>query len=174
MIRSSSGFTSARSQKDVPHKNGLVICPETTLKSDPSRKRPKHSACTKDVVREENMEPEIHSEIRRVLRDCAQKATPVTYRDLVVRAQVPPPHAIHNTTLALEDLIREDHAAGRPLLAALAVSRGNPGLPGHGFFYLLAELGRYDGPERGPEAAQAFDRELQAAINYWGTLRSEN
>ncbi len=120
------------------------------------------------------MEPEIYSEIRRVLLECAQKATPVTYRDLVVHAQVPPPHGIHKTTLALEDLIREDHVAGRPLLAALAVSRGNPGLPGHGFFHLLSELGRYTGPERGPEAAQAFEQELRAAIDYWGTARSED
>lgn len=120
------------------------------------------------------MEPEVYIEIRRVLLACAQKGTPVTYRDLVARAQVPPPHGIHKTTLVLEDLIREDHAAGRPLLAALAVSRGNPGLPGHGFFHLLTELDRYDGPERGPEAAQAFDQELRAAIDYWGTMGSED
>lgn len=118
------------------------------------------------------MEEKTLAAIRQVLLACAQMGTPVTYRDLVARAQVPPPHGIHKTTLALEDLIRKDHAAGRPLLAALAVSRGNPGLPGHGFFHLLSELGRYDGPERGLEAAQAFERELQAAIDYWGAARS--
>ena len=46
----------------------------------------------------------------------------MTYRDLATLAEVPPPHRIHDLTLALEDLIREDHRAGRPLLAALAKS----------------------------------------------------
>ncbi|TQV79622.1 hypothetical protein [Denitrobaculum tricleocarpae] len=119
------------------------------------------------------MEEKTRAQIRRVLLACAQTGIPVTYRDLVAQAQVPPPHSIHNTTLELESLIREDHSAGRPLLAALAVSRGNPGLPGHGFFHLLAELGRYDGPERGPEAAAAFERELRAAIDYWGQPQAD-
>lgn len=122
----------------------------------------------KDPAASETIEADIHTRIRQVLQSCAQAGSPISYRDLVARAQIPPPHGIHKTTLALEDLVRKDHAAGRPLLAALAVSRGNPGLPGHGFFFLLGELGRYDGPERGPEAAAAFERELQAAVAYWG------
>src|SRR3546814_9562843 len=64
-------------------------------------------------------------------------------------------------------MAREDHAAGRPLLAALAVSRTQKGpdgggIPGRGFFQLLTELGRYDGPDQGPEAAAQHARELQA------------
>lgn len=114
------------------------------------------------------MEKKTHADIREVLLTCARAGTTIPYRELAARAQVPAPHSIHNTTLALEDLIREDHAADRPLLAALAVSRGNPGLPGRGFFMLLKELGRYDGPEQGPEAAGVFDREIHAALDYWG------
>lgn len=109
----------------------------------------------------------LHTKLRSVLLNCARAQKTITYRDLVAEAQVPPPHGIHKTTLALEDLIREDHAAGRPLLAALAVSRGNNGLPGRGFFHLLVELGRYNGPDRGPEAQETFDRECKAAISYW-------
>lgn len=109
----------------------------------------------------------LHSKLRSTLLNCAKTRKTITYRDLVAEAQVPPPHGIHKTTLALEDLIREDHAAGRPLLAALAVSRGNRGLPGHGFFHLLSELGRYDGPDRGPLAQQAFEKECEDAISYW-------
>ena len=67
-------------------------------------------------------------------------------------------------TLALEALIREDHAAGRPLLAAYAVSKSRGGLPGRGFFELLSELGRADGPD---EAAN-HHQEFQAAKSYWG------
>ena len=73
---------------------------------------------------------------------------------------MPPPHAIHKLTLALEDLVREDHAAGRPLLAAVAVSRTGNGIPGRGFFQLLSELGRYAGPDRGPVAEAAHAAEL--------------
>jgi hypothetical protein len=120
------------------------------------------------------MKQKIHIELRRVLRECAKVGTTLNYRDLVSKANVPPPHSIHKTTLALEDLIREDHTAGRPLLAALAVSRGNVNMPGHGFFHLLVELGRYEGPDRGPQAQEAFDRELQAALRYWGEPETES
>lgn len=87
-------------------------------------------------------------------------ARTITYQELALRVAVPPPHRIHKLTLALEELARADHAAGRPLRAALAVSRGPEGLPGRGFFQLLAELGRYAGPDRGPAAAAAHAGEL--------------
>ncbi len=106
--------------------------------------------------------------IRETLRQIAGKRETITYRDLAARAEVPPPHTIHTLTLLLEDLMREDHAAGRPLLAAVAVSRAQAGVPGAGFFQLLSELGRYEGPDRGPEAAAAHAAELQAAWAYWG------
>ncbi|WP_282604993.1 hypothetical protein [Pelagibius sp. Alg239-R121] len=114
------------------------------------------------------MEQEIQTSVRHVLIACARTGNTISYRDLVARADVPPPHGIHKTTLALENLVREDHAAGRPLLAAFAVSRANAGLPGQGFFHLLAELGRYNGPDRGPQAEEVFGRELKAALQYWG------
>jgi hypothetical protein len=106
--------------------------------------------------------------LRAALIALARARQTITYRDLAARAEVPPPHAIHRLTLALEALVRADHAAGRPLLAALAVSRTAEGIPGRGFFHLLAALGRYQGPERGPEAATAHARELQSAWDFWG------
>ena len=63
--------------------------------------------------------------------------------------------------------MREDHAAGRPLLAALAVSRTGNGIPGRGFFQLLSELGRHAGPDRGPEAEAAHAAELARVFAYW-------
>ena len=110
--------------------------------------------------------------LRQALLDCALAGERVTYNDLAQRVDVPGPHRIHRLTERLEVMIREDHAAGRPLLAALAVSRsqqdaqGN-GIPGRGFFQLLAELGRYGGPDQGPAAADAHAEELNAAIDYW-------
>lgn len=105
--------------------------------------------------------------LRRVLRDCAAAGATITYQELARRASLAGPHTIHRLTLLLEALAREDHAAGRPLLAALAVSRVT-GSPGRGFFQLLAELDRYDGPDQGPEATACHTRELRAALTYWG------
>lgn len=104
--------------------------------------------------------------LRPVLQAAARRGRTLTYRDLAVEARVPPPHSIHKTTEALEHLVREDHAADRPLLAAVAV--GKAGLPGPGFFQLLTLLGRYDGPNRGAEATERHAAELEAALAYWG------
>ncbi len=110
----------------------------------------------------------MNAAVRAALLPLAKAGQTVTYRDLAALVPVPPPHGIHKLTLALETLIREDHAAGRPLIAALAVSRAGAGIPGRGFFQLLAELGRYEGPDRGPAAAEAHGAALAAAIDYWG------
>ena len=89
--------------------------------------------------------------LRQVLDELAPEARTITYQELALRIAVPPPHRIHKLTLALEALVR----------AALAVSRAPDALPGRGFFQLLAELGRYQGPDRGAAAAAAHAAELQ-------------
>ena len=78
---------------------------------------------------------------------------------------MPPPHRIHELTLLLEELVREDHAEGRALLATVAVGRS--GLPGRGFFQLLAELGRYSGSDQGAEAAACHAAELAVARHFY-------
>jgi hypothetical protein len=117
-------------------------------------------------------------ELRRVVRAClmrlADQRRTATYHELATLASVPRPHRIHSVTLLLEDLIREDHAAGRPLLAACAVGRAQGGIPGPGFFQLLQELGRYHGSDRGPEAAACHGAELKAAWDYWGGRSAGN
>src|SRR3546814_13625210 len=80
--------------------------------------------------------------LRQALLDCAAAGATITYQELAQRASFPGPHTIHRLTLLLEAMAREDHAAGRPLLAALAVSRTQKGpdgggIPGRGFFQLL-------------------------------------
>jgi len=111
--------------------------------------------------------------LREILLAAARDDRLITYRDLAAAAEVPEPYRIHKVTLALEALIEQDHRAGRPLLASFAVSRARDGLPGRGFFLLLAELGRYDGPPQGP-AAPAAQRaahraEREAARRYWAS-----
>jgi len=109
----------------------------------------------------------LKAQLHHALSACAATGQTVTYQELARRTAIPGPHTIHRLTLLLEDMVREDHAAGRPLLAALAVSRAS-GIPGRGFFQLLAELGRYDGPDQGAAAAAWHARELAAALRYWG------
>lgn len=116
------------------------------------------------------MSDPLAQELRAVLAALAAEARTITYQALAQRIAVPPPHRIHKLTLALEALVREDHAAGRPLLAALAISRGPEGLPGRGFFQLLTELGRYQGPDRGAAAATAHGAELQ---HLWRAVAAE-
>jgi len=115
----------------------------------------------------EQADPLVQVAIAAVLRARAQRGTTITYRDLAAEAGIEPPHSIHRTTLALEALIAGDHAAGRPLLGALAISKR--GIPAPGFFQLLRELGRHDGPDEGDAAAARFAAERDAALAYWGT-----
>ncbi len=99
------------------------------------------------------------------LLDLAKAGKTASYAELAERLRLQPPHRIHRLTLALEARIRLDHAAGRPLLAAMAV--GKFGAPGRGFFQLLRELGRYAGPDSGPEAAHHHARERAETEAYW-------
>ncbi len=110
--------------------------------------------------------------LRRALLAAAQAGQPVTYLALADQLLPGESHRIHRITLLLEDLARADHAAGRPLLAVLAV--GKAGLPGRGFFQLLAGLGRYGGAEQGPEAARWHATALAQAIGYWQQAPSRN
>ena len=110
----------------------------------------------------------LHATLRACLTRLAEERRTASYNELATLAGVPPPHRIHTLTLLLEELIREDHAAGRPLLAACAVSRAQNGVPGPGYFQLLHALGRYEGPDRGTEAAACHRAELAAAWDYWG------
>lgn len=106
--------------------------------------------------------------LARILRQFAREGSTVTYRELAALAGLEGRYTIHRTAQALEAMMRADHAAGHPLLAALVVSRDASGLPRRGFFELLVELGRYDGPAEGPEARAVHEEELMLALDYWG------
>lgn len=98
--------------------------------------------------------------LRPVLERVARQGAVLTYLEAARAAGIVPPHAIHRTTEALEQMMRDDHAAGRPLLAAVVVSAKRGGAPAPGFFRLAAELGVYFGPDRGPQAALFHALEL--------------
>jgi hypothetical protein len=65
----------------------------------------------------------------------------LTYLEVADALAVPGPHRIHKTTRLLEMLLKQDVEAGRPIRAALAVSRAGRGRPAPGFFDRARRLG---------------------------------
>lgn len=108
------------------------------------------------------------TELEVALMAQARRGRPLGYLDLTAVMKMPGPHRIHRLTQALEVLARRDLDAGRPLLAALAVGRS--GIPGRGFFQLLAERGAYQGADDGAEARRWHAQALAEAIAYWGSV----
>ncbi len=105
---------------------------------------------------------ELSARVRARLEGLRPAQVPVTYRDLAAALDLRPPHTIHRLALALEATMREDAAAGRPLIAALVVSKVGGDLPQAGFFDLAAELGRL--PAEHDAAVEAYRREFAAAV----------
>lgn len=85
-----------------------------------------------------------------------------SYREALTALNIPPPRSMQKLTQALERSMTEDAAAGRALRAAVIVSGHGTALPRPGFFAHARNLGRYDGPEEGDEAARFHARELAA------------
>ena len=115
-------------------------------------------------------EAELAARVRAHLQTLAPCDVPLTYRDLAAALGLRPPQTIHRLTLALEATMAEDVAAGRPLIAALVVSR-TATVPQTGFFELAARLGRLPA-EPAAAAREAYAREFEAAIATWLKPRS--
>lgn len=105
--------------------------------------------------------------IRAHLCEIALTAQPVTYQAFAKRLDLSPPNTVHQLTVALEQLIDEDVAADRPLIAAPVISKARAGLPGRGFFEYTKEIGLFDGDVLGPDASAFHEAELKRAIEYW-------
>ncbi len=97
----------------------------------------------------------------------ARQATPITYQALAKELNLSPPNTIHQLSVALEYLIKEDAAAARPLIAALVVSKARGGLPAPGFFDCAGRVGRFDGDPSGPEGSAFYEAEFNNAVKYW-------
>lgn len=74
--------------------------------------------------------------VEMALDSCVKAAHLVTYQELAQTADIPAPHRIHKLTLFLEEVIKADIAANRPIRAACVISKIR-GLPAPGFFHLL-------------------------------------
>ena len=98
----------------------------------------------------------LRDSLRQVLIDLAQTERVATYRDLADSLGLVPPQIVHRVTEALEILMVEDSQAGRPLLAALCVSRLGHCLPARGFFEIAQALGVFAGEPEGPQARDSM------------------
>lgn len=111
--------------------------------------------------------------VRDHLCQIAAQAVPITYQALAKILDLTPPNTIQQLSLALEYLIQEDASAGRPLIAALVISKAREGLPALGFFDCAQRVGRFDGDTSGPEVAAFHTAEFAAAVAYWPTAATD-
>lgn len=109
----------------------------------------------------------LEQRLREHLCEIAKKAQPVTYQALAKALVLSPPNTIHQLTVALENLIEEDAATARPLIAALVISKARGGLPGPGFFECAKRVGLYHGHHSGPEASAYHEAEFKRAVEFW-------
>jgi len=108
--------------------------------------------------------------LRALLERWPAERLPATYDDVATALGLAAPLRIHRVTRALETLMQEDAAAGRPLVAALVVSRTGRREPAPGFFALATALGRL--PPEPAAAAAAWRREFAAAVAACGQKRA--
>jgi hypothetical protein len=110
--------------------------------------------------------------LRQALIDQAKAGSPTTYAELATRLGLEPPNTIRRVAEALEDIMKDDVAAGRPLLSALCVSKTRTGIPRAGFFLTAQALGVFSGDAGGPEAVAFHARELQRVQSFYGILQT--
>ena len=108
--------------------------------------------------------------VRTHLRRIAGQTSPISYQALAKTLELTPPNTIHQLALALEHLIEEDAAAGKPLIAALVISKVRGGLPAPGFFDCAHRVRRFDGDPSGPEAHAFHAAEFDSAAAFWSAI----
>ncbi|GHC37962.1 hypothetical protein [Aidingimonas halophila] len=111
------------------------------------------SACDSDVS--------LATRARRILETAPETALPMTYQQLAEALGLQPPRTIQRVAQALETLMREDAARGRPFIATLVISRREP-RPAQGFFDLAVELGRF--PSDPAQQINAYHTEYHRAL----------
>nr|WP_299244914.1 hypothetical protein [uncultured Halomonas sp.] len=102
------------------------------------------------------------AQARHILETAPRESLPMTYQQLAEALSLRPPRTIQRVAQALETLMREDAAQGRPFIAALVVSRRREGLPAQGFFELAVKLGRF--PADPVQQAEAYREEFRRVM----------
>ena len=109
--------------------------------------------------------------MRAFLENVTKRQIRVTYQAPAWAFQILSPHSIYRVAEARERLMEEDAAAGRPFIAALAISKARGGLPAPGFFDCARRLGRFAGDPDGQDAWSFHAAELNAVLARWGGSR---
>ena len=110
----------------------------------------------------------LNDRLREELLKQVRTGLPVTYEELADRLVLSASRTIHRRAEALEELVDEDLAAGRPLLAPSVVSKARPGLPARGLFLEAQALGLFPGHPAGQEAVEFHAREVRRALRFYG------
>ena len=105
--------------------------------------------------------------LRQALIDQVQTGNSTTYKELAGRLGLEPPNTIHRITEALESLMADDVAAGRPILSAICVSKMRTAIPARGFFLAAQALGVFSGHPTGSEAFAFHALELQRVLSFY-------
>jgi len=101
--------------------------------------------------------------VRALLSDNNPDSPFLTYQALATELGLTPPGTIRTVAAALEHTMREDVLAGRPMIAALVISRAGD-MPQRGFFDLAVTLGRFP-PDPGGHRA-AWQAECTALLGW--------
>ncbi|WP_397544245.1 DUF6522 family protein [Roseovarius salis] len=115
-------------------------------------------------------EQDLPGRVRAHLEALPPDAVPITYGALARALGLWMPGSVGKVTAALETTMREDAAAGRPFIAARAVSRARAELPAKGFFDLARALAR--GPTEGESEQDFHARELDLADKMIGKAQA--
>jgi hypothetical protein len=106
--------------------------------------------------------------LRQALMERATLGSPTSYKALADRLGLVPPQTIHRICEALEILMEEDVAAGRPMLIALYVSKTGANMPAQGFFLKARLLGVFSAVPGGADAEMFHREELERALSFYG------
>jgi hypothetical protein len=101
------------------------------------------------------------AEVRALLSRRTPADPFLTYQAVATGLGLTPPGTIHRVAAALEETMREDVAACRPMIAALVISRAGD-MPRRGFFDLAVALGRF--PEAPRQHRAAWEAECAAVV----------
>ena len=106
-------------------------------------------------------DPALAKRIREILAGRNAGDPFITYQALASALGLQPPGTIQRVAAALEQTMREDVAAGRPMIAALVISRAGD-MPRRGFFDLAVSLGRL--PDDPTQHRAAWQAEYSAVL----------
>ena len=101
------------------------------------------------------------ADLRTLLSRLAPVDPFLTYQAVATALGLTPPGTIQRVAAALDQTMREDVAAGRPMIAALVISRSGD-MPRQGFFDLAVALGRF--PEDPGQHRAAWEAECAAVF----------